>query len=335
MFLWIDDYSGILFMNGAKYKIMAGIVIEIDWIIRDLNTRFQAELPWLENAYERALKVVKKTGNDELVLPQVYSGLKKNVATHISPLPNSKAKSVLFYTVGEENYGNFRMNTENYLTWDLGIVFWVNLEKIDPAALVDENYTQTLIRDARRVITSGLLGSGYSVVIKSITRDVEEVYREFDLPDFKSKRYLYEPFGGFRFDCSITMREDCDLTIIDRCSSLLANISYGEKNDCILPTYNFSDDTVFNSLTAQQITDLNAQLGGGITMTREEFTVTGATQSIFITTNAGLAYSHTVVTLNGDQLASDEFTIGGVGDLTVTLITEATQDDVLIVLNVI
>lgn len=211
MFLWIDDYSGILFFKDESGELM-GIVIEIDWIIRDLNTRFKANLTWLEDAYEKALKQSKKEGSKTVVIPQVYDGMKDNVPTQISPLPNSKSKSVLFYTVGEEQYSNFKQGSNGYLSWEIGIIFWVNLEIIDKTALIEENFTQILIREVRDVLVNKTLGSGYQIEINNVERDVEDVYKEFQLPDFKSNVYLYAPYSGFRFNCTISMRDkglDC------------------------------------------------------------------------------------------------------------------------------
>lgn len=229
--------------------------IEIDYAVYDLQTKFKTNIDWLSHSYGKAYRVEKDKNGDRLYLPQIYISNTDGKYSLTPVTPDNDKKGILFFVVEKERPVNYESNTENQLTYNVGLVFWTNLELIDAVLVANEDFTQTLIKEARGLLTNGLLGAGYRVVINEITRDLKEVFKEFTLNEY---RYNQIPYSAFRINITITLREEC-YTAPDRETALLQNISKSEILEVLLPTLDFSG-TDFNALTPQQITDLTNRL---------------------------------------------------------------------------
>jgi len=232
--------------------------IEIDAVVLDLQTKLDVNLSWLTHSYARAYRHVKLNESKSIYFPEVYIGVKAGVPSYYRPTPDDTKKGMCYFIVGREE-NEFEQNSQNLLTWNLSIVFWVNLKLINELVLETELFTQNLIKEVRDVLTNKTLGSNYRLNIQNVEREFREVYKEFTLEE--SRNYLMAPYQAFRFNCDVKMFEECTNESVSTCDVLLQNISQNEILTCLLPTLNFQDLNVFNSLTNQQKMDINTQLG--------------------------------------------------------------------------
>lgn len=117
-----------------------------------------------------------------------------------------------------------------------------------------------VIADNTASLTTLLSARSVSIVPSSMIVNTEEVYRaEFPNTRKEDIRYNYT-MAAVDFNVVVVITSDCwertcGDTITD-CQTLLAALTKSEKNECILPSYNFADTEVTDNLTAQQITDL-------------------------------------------------------------------------------
>ncbi|MDB0602165.1 hypothetical protein PL373_13605 [Tenacibaculum maritimum] len=227
--------------------------IEIDAVVQDIQTKLDTNLSWLSHAYARSYRHVERKDGKYLYFPEVYIGKKgaKKYDYH-RVTPDNDKKGMCFFVIGKED-NDFTQNDFNYLSYDLGIVFWVNLQKINDTLLETEKFTQHLIRDVREVLTRKMNGVWYQLKIDTVVREFQEIYREFSLEE--TENYLMAPYSGFRFNCKIMLQEDCPINL-DRNNAIVNNISQNEVLQLLLPTLDFSNDTIFNALSDQQKTDL-------------------------------------------------------------------------------
>jgi hypothetical protein len=231
-------------------------LVEIDWAIQDLQMKLDSNLPWLSHNYARAYRHLHIQDNIRLYFPEIYIGGPDH--KYYRPTPDNDKSGMCFFVVGKETPLNYEDHQYNYLQWPVGIVFSVNLELIDDAKVQTELFTQNLIRDVRRILTTKIVGSGYRIVINEVVREFSQVYSEWSLQE--KEDYAKSPQQIFRFNLTLTLREDCPLASYDKCSILTQNISHNEILSCLLPTLDFTDTAVFDSLTPQQKADLQAQL---------------------------------------------------------------------------
>ena len=102
---------------------------------------------------------------------------------------------------------DYNANEFNFLKYKVGIIFSVNLKLIDKTKLEKGLFTQELIRESRRKLTEASILFDFDYKIESETRDLREVYREFQLDDLE--QYNRAPLQCFRFDLEITVQEQC------------------------------------------------------------------------------------------------------------------------------
>lgn len=233
------------------------VAIEIDALVYDLQLKLETNLAWLTHAYGRAYRHFQMDNGKMMFYPEVYNGNKTGKPDYFQPRPDNDKKGQCYFVVGKEKQEDFVEHDYNYLSHDFDIVFLVNLELINKGSLETELITQHLIRDVRNVLTRKLLGTFYSLEIKEVVREHNEVFREYSHKE--KENYLKAPLQGFRFNCKVMFQEDCITLPIDRCSIIKQNISSSEAL-CLLPNLDFSIDEVFNTLTEAQKQELSNRL---------------------------------------------------------------------------
>lgn len=219
--------------------------IEIDKAIHSLQLKLDTKLNWLSHSYGRAYRHIEKT-KKLLYFPEVYVG--GDQKSYFRVTPDNDKSGMCFFVVGKENDDDFDQFNRNYLNWNVGIVFNVNLKLINSGLLDNEIFTQHLIRDVRDVLTMHLGGISFSLKIKEVVTEFREIYREFNLEE--EQEYLRAPMQAFRFNCNINLQEECGVVSYDPCEALKKNLSKSEKI-CVLQSIQFDDD-YFNSLSLEQ-----------------------------------------------------------------------------------
>lgn len=232
--------------------------IEIDAVVLDIQAKLDTNLLWLTNSYGRAYRHIKRKDGGLMYVPEVYVGIKKGVPTYTPMTPDNDKKGMCFFSVGKEEI-DFSENEYNFISHSVGIVFWVNLKSINNNLLSTELFTQNLISEVRSILTRKLVGANYKLEIENVVREFGEVYREYSIQE--EENYLVAPFQAFRFNCNVKFRENCIGSTVSSCEILTQNISKNEVLSCLLPTLNFQDINVFNSLSVQQKMDIQTQLG--------------------------------------------------------------------------
>lgn len=232
--------------------------IEIDKAILDLQIKFDTKLSWLSHNYARAYRNKKTTNGKGMYYPEIYTGKHNNQYLYHRATPDNDETGKCFFIVGKEKYGNFNEREYQYVKHDLGIVFNANLSKINDVLHTTEDFTQHLIRDVREVLTRCLVGTFYKITIDDVVREFDEIYKEFTMNELEG--YLQFPQTGFRFNCEIEYREDCIPNSLSIGEALQQNISKSEIANYLLPTLDFSEDDVFNSLTIEQVNELTLRL---------------------------------------------------------------------------
>lgn len=224
--------------------------IEIDKAIYELQLLLDTKLDWLTNSYGRSYRFIEKR-EKRLYIPEIYIG--GNKYDYIKTSPDNDKKGTCFFVVGKEENYNYAPHQKNNLKYNVGIIFWVNLELINKPLLRNEIYTQNLIRDVRNVLTMNGGGLSFSFKIKDVEREFREIYKEFNLDE--TNDYLRSPYDGFRFNLELIIKENCDGTTTDPNEALKNNLSKAEKI-VILQSLDFTDPQITGALTDQQKTDL-------------------------------------------------------------------------------
>jgi len=227
----------------------------VDAAVNDLQTALSFDLSWLTNGMGRAYRRNKTRSNgSSAFLPMVYLGTNfSNDFFNATPDNDKEGQSIIL--VGDATHTDYQAGFYGWLEYPISIIFSANLDTIDSALLATEDFTEHLMEDVRDSLR-GLLGKSYRLAIVSETREFEDVYSEFDISVGNTSKPLL-PMTYFRFECTLTVKEDCGNNTLNRCQAILQNLTSTDLNECILPTYDFSDATVQSNVTVQQKTDLS------------------------------------------------------------------------------
>lgn len=122
-------------------------------------------------------------------------------------------------------------------------------------------------------------------------------------------------------DCVVEIYESCILTDCDpltACETLLILLTASQKNECILPTYDFSDPLVFGNLTADQIAALTDELctaSGTVTIKNSD-------NSFSVSVDCGTIYTLSDQTINVyvDGVLEDTQTVPAMTNPTINII---------------
>jgi len=179
--------------------------VEIDKACNDIRLML-SELPWVSHPYHIAQRFYRKEGQKPFYYPETFVATEKKGYNYHRLTPDNDYSGMFFFMVGDEK-NDFAPNEYNYLRYPVGIIFSANLEKIDQAKLDTTLFTQELIRDVRRELTTRMIEFDFHYTLDTVSRDLRKVYREFVLDDIE--QYNRAPMQCFRFDINIILQEEC------------------------------------------------------------------------------------------------------------------------------
>lgn len=200
-------------MTKSQNKpIVIGTPIEIEFACNEIRKTIST-LDWISHPYFIAQRFFKKdaTTNKRFIYPETYApsvdeNEEFNSKNYHRLTPDNDYSGMCFFMVSRGT-NDFKANEYNFLTYQVGIIFSVNLELIDAVKLRSGLFTQELMREVRRKLTESVMLFDFDYSIQFETRDLREVYREFQLDDLE--QYNRAPLQCFRFDLELKVQEQC------------------------------------------------------------------------------------------------------------------------------
>lgn len=193
-------------VNLQDKPVIVGTPVEIEHATNQIRLLL-AGLPWVSHPYHVAQKFIRKDDNKRgFYYPETYAGYKDGKYKYHRLTPDNDYSGMFFFMIGDEK-NDYANNQSNFLSYDVGIIFSCNLKLINQAKLENGLFTQELIRDVRQILTNNAMMFLFQYDLKTVTRDLRRVYREFILDDIE--QYNRAPLQCFRFDLNITIQEGC------------------------------------------------------------------------------------------------------------------------------
>lgn len=236
--------------------------IMVDEMIAELQQVLVANLPWLDAAFGRSQRLTKKMAGKTIITPNVYCGGWKGHGEndYIEVSPDSKIGNFCFFEVADPETVNwvFRQNMD--VETPFSLIFWFDTRRVFNAA---DNRNITYLKNQILTLLNGrsglLLYNNGRVVLNRIYERVENIYRGYTLSEIDNQ-FLMHPFGGLRFDGTITMTQPCDdvphvYTLYDTHDAdvtpgdvVQGVVAYGASGR-IVGTLTFAYDEIYNRLT--------------------------------------------------------------------------------------
>lgn len=193
--------------NLQNKPIVIGNPVEIEFAVNEIR-KVLATMDWITHPYFIAQRFTRATGSNgrKFSYPETYAPTNNDKRGYHRLTPDNDYKGMFFFMVGTGNVA-FEPNGENFITYPVSIIFSANLELINSAHLTAGLFTQELIRDARRLLTKTMVLHDFDYTIKTETRELRDVYREFVLDDLE--QYNRAPMQCFRLELDVQIQEDC------------------------------------------------------------------------------------------------------------------------------
>lgn len=183
----------------------------LDRAIANIQQKLSS-ITWLSAIYGRAFRFEEQVPEvGRVVYPKSFSGqtLNKRDANYTPLVPNDTLQSYcFFYPIDNDSIVNdwdYSRGSNNIFKRDLALIFWVDLQKIDPL----KNYVHT--ENLRLDVMNALKGLNRLQVKNYEDRNFKEVFKEFDFQKMTDRLNLRYPYSGMRFEFSISYDErgDC------------------------------------------------------------------------------------------------------------------------------
>jgi len=251
--------------------------VEIDRVIVDLQTVLSNQLPWLTQPYGRAYKNLDVSNGTRFYYPQVYIGKDRGNPKYFTVTPDNDKQGQCFFLVERESLSEQQQGQYGFLSYNVSVIFSVNLELINSALLETDLFTANLVKDVREVLRQNL-GKEYQLRITTIDYLMERVFAGLNV---ETQTIEKAPLQHFRLNATVLLPEDCSDLPYNSCDVLLANLTEDQRNNCILPSYDFSNTVTQDATTAQQQIDLSAWLCGTAPEVNRSLILNGINQYLY------------------------------------------------------
>lgn len=219
----------------------------MDGVVEYLRTYLGTNLSWLDYNYGEQFTFTQEVNGARVLVPNVYIGQDRYLQTTI----DNKKQGTCFFIVGESSATNYRTNLVNFYETSVSIVFQANLSLID--GNIDEYFREELISEVIYHLRTPR-GTYFQIDQLEVIRDLNDVFIEFGYDVREVYKY---PMTAFRINLNILHQAECDEPTKKECDIILGSLDSETKNTCILPSYDFSDESVNENLTEDQKQDLS------------------------------------------------------------------------------
>lgn len=188
--------------------IVVGTPVEVEFAVNEIR-KVLSGLTWISHPYFIAQRFIKSTEGRTFIYPETYCKTAddpSNKKAYHRLTPDNDYKGMFFFYVGTGR-NDFEDFDTNFITYDVAIIFSVNLELINKVELGNGLFTQRLMKEARKLLTTTRMNHDFGYDLKTETRDLQECFREFRMKELQS--YNRAPMQCFRFDIEIQIEEDC------------------------------------------------------------------------------------------------------------------------------
>ena len=235
--------------------------ILVDAMIAELQQVLAANLYWLDAAFGRSQRLVKKINGKQVITPNVYCGGWNGHGEndYIETSPDSKIGNFCFFEVNDPETVDWKPRQLMDIETPFSIIFWFDTRRVfDEADNRDISHIKNDILTLLNGRSGAVWRNGGHLVINRIYERAENIYRGYTLSEIDNQ-FLMHPFAGLRFDGTIKISQPCidsgrvvplydtsdaDVTPADVVQGVVA---YG-ANGRIVGTLTFAYDEIYNRL---------------------------------------------------------------------------------------
>lgn len=173
----------------------------LDKVFAEVQDGLVANLPWLDFAYGRAQRIIKRINKKEYYIPAVYIDKKD----YLEVSPDSNIGNFSFFTVEEPQLVRWDPKIRGSIETGYALIFWVDLRKI-PGVIGRD--TELVKSEILKTLNGKFRMKHGRLTVERIYEQAENIYKGFSLKEIDNQ-FLMHPFAGFKFTGRLYINESC------------------------------------------------------------------------------------------------------------------------------
>lgn len=177
----------------------------LDRIIVNIQAGLKENLPWLDYAFGRAERLVKNDVNGRRIYtPCIYT----SGNDYMELVPDSNIGNFSFFWIPDPQEISWEEKVSVGIKTDFALIFWFDFRTIfNDGNIRNKEQVKCQILD---VLNGGFWLKNGRLVVNRCYELAENIYKGFSLDEIDNQ-FLMHPFGGFRFEGTLSIGEICKL----------------------------------------------------------------------------------------------------------------------------
>ena len=175
----------------------------LDRVIDDIQTGLERNVPWLENIFPRAERLVTEQEGVRRYTPNHYKGRDE----YERLLPCDGLGNFCFFTVDDPEQVTGGVGEAAMVTGTFSLIVWLDMRTVDDG---DSRNMEKIEADILRLLDGEYRLRTGRMSVDKVYKRAENIFTGFTL-DEVSNQYLMAPYAGFRFEGVMMVREMCGL----------------------------------------------------------------------------------------------------------------------------
>jgi len=177
-----------------------------DAVIAKIQEGLKSSLSWLDFAFGRAERIVKKTNGRNLYLPAIYSGDTSRPNEYLELSPDALIGNFSFFWMLDPQKFVPVSRVSGVYKDPFALIFWFDLRKVYNSS---SNRNVFALEDqVMKALSGEILIPNGAIHVEKIYHLAENIYREFSL-DEVDNQFLMHPYAGFRLEGELIYEEPC------------------------------------------------------------------------------------------------------------------------------
>ena len=179
----------------------------LDQLLTRIGEGLTSNLSWLNHAYGRAERIIKRINGSDYKLPVIYTGKGSRFYNeYLSMLPDSEIGNFSFFWMPDpRKMEDWTPHVRGRITDPYALIVWLDLRKAYNE--LDNRSINTIEEDILKALRSVTLPTG-SFTINKVYHLPENIYREFSIDEVDSQ-FLMHPYMGIRIEGELIYDEIC------------------------------------------------------------------------------------------------------------------------------
>lgn len=188
-------------MNNLPKILKPTDPVLFDLVIGEIQDILAARLLWLNHAFGKSQRMVKKQDRRTVRYPGIFVHGRKEDYVDVSP--TQELGNFCFFIVSDPQTIEQQKNRFSSITSEVSAVFWFDLNTVDAS---NDRQLEAVKAQLIEVFTRNLFLKSGRFELTRIDEEERNIYNEYDLQEDRLQ-YLMHPYAALRVRGNLLIRE--------------------------------------------------------------------------------------------------------------------------------